>query len=199
MDKKVLSAKAITLYVFAAISLVLGILFATPVTNDIAGINFDSVVTGIVFLVGGIYLLAPNFIKGKDKFKWLFFTEIVIILLVALLGFILPEFIDSLSGSILPLNQWVGLLFIFHAITNLVVDRFGTSKLKNYLFIAYILLAVLGGLLLDSRSIDIPLLITIVIVGLFIVVALILGIKAYKLPKVTKKIKEEKKNEKKDK
>ncbi|VEU82527.1 hypothetical protein [Acholeplasma hippikon] len=197
MEKKVLSGKAIFFYVLAALSLIVGVLFATPVTNDLFGINFDKVVTGVLLLVGGTYLLLPNFMKSKDKFRWLFLTEIVVVFLVALLGFILPEFIDSLSSNTLPINQWVGLLFMLHATVHLVVDRFGSKKIKNYLFLLYILIAVFGGLLLDSKSINIPFLITLLIVALFVVVAIILAIKAYKLPKVTKKEKEVKEEKKK--
>lgn len=198
-EKKVLSAKAIVLYILAGLCLLFGVLFATPVTDNIGGINLDKVFTGVILLVAGTYFLIPIFVKHKDNFKWLIFIEIIVIILVSLLGFILPEFIDSLNKSNLVVNQWAGLLLIFHAVVHLVVDRFSQTKIKNYLFLLYILLAIFGGLLLDSKSINIPFFITIFIVGLFVVIAIILGYKAFKLPKVMKKVEEVKEKKEKEK
>lgn len=189
MEKKALSKKSIVLLVLSVLSLVLGILFATPVTNDIAGINFDTVATGLVLILAGFYLVVPLFKSLKGNLKIVIFIELIAILVISLFGFILPEFIKDLKSDTFGVNFWVGLILVMHAVIHLLIDRTRTDKLGNWAYSVYILIAVVGGFLIDSKSINLNALITVLVVVLFIGLAVYLAIKALFIPKTTKKVK----------
>lgn len=188
-EKLVLSTKAITLYVLAVLALGLGILFSTPVTEDIGGINVDKVVTGVILLFLGGWLLIPGINKGKNEYKWLLFAELVLITVISVIGFILPEFIPELEQNTFTPNVWIGLILILHALVHLLIERFSDAKLTWWLFLVYLFTIAMGGLLIDSRSIDIPILITIFVVTLFVILTIYLLLKATRTPKVLKEVK----------
>ncbi len=188
IEKSVLSTKAIIFYVIAAVMLGLGILFATPITKDLFGINFNLVTTGIILLIGGTWLLFPSIKKVQKNLRILLIVELFIVYLIAILGFILPEFVESLQQSAYSVNIWIGLLMIFHGIAHLVVERFSEKKLNIWLFLMYLVVIALGGLITDSKMIDITTLIIVVVVALFALIAGFIAFKAMKFPKVVKMV-----------
>lgn len=188
IEKSVLSTKAIIYYVIAAVMLGLGILFATPITKDLFGINFNLVTTGMILLIGGTWLLFPSIKKVQKNLRILLIVELFMIYIIAIIGFILPEFVDTLGQSTYSVNIWIGLLMIFHGIAHLIVERFSEKKLNIWLFLMYLLLIALGGLITDSQMIDIPTLIIVVVVALFILIVGYFAYKAMKIPKVLKMV-----------
>jgi len=189
-EKQVFSTKSILLFVFSGLMLALGILFATPLTQNLFDLNFDKLITGLLLLVGGAWYIFKDFKKNEKNLKYLKLAEFILIIVISLYGFILPEFVDSLSSYNIAPNIWLGSLIVFHGIVVLLFETKKETNIKSWKLIGYLLLIAFGGLILDSKSIQVELIIKLVVVGLFLLIAVLSGLKALKLPKVTKQVKE---------
>lgn len=190
LTKNVLSKKAIVFYVIAGIFFALSIAFIFGWSRDVFGFNLDKIVTGLVLLVGGCFLLVPPFMKKKDGFKWLIFGELLIITAVSIVGFILPEFMTELEQNVGAASMWIGIILIIHALVHLFMDRFSDQSMKHWLFALYLFILAIGAFIIDSKSVNVDLIIKIVVIALFAVLAICFVYLAYKQPKVEKEVKE---------
>lgn len=189
ITKNVLSKKAVLLYVVAGIFFALAIAFIFGWSRDVFGYNLDKIVTGIVLLIGGCFLLVPPFLKKKDGFKWLIFGELLVISAVSIVGFILPEFMTELEQNVGSASMWIGIILIIHALVHLFMDRFSDQNIKHWLFAFYLFLLAIGALIIDSKSINVDLIIKIVVIALFSVLSICFVYLAFKEPKDQKEVK----------
>ncbi|MBN3490505.1 hypothetical protein JV173_03145 [Acholeplasma equirhinis] len=189
-EKQVIAPKAILLFVAAFLLLGVGVLFATPITEDLFGLNFDQLIIGFLLLIGGSIFLLKDFKSMKKDLKYLTIIELVFVVIISLYGFILPEFVDDLKALNLSVNVYLGFLVIFHGISTLVVERFNETKMPLWKLVAFGLLVAAGGLILDSRTLQVGIIIKVFVVGLCLLLATIVLLKALKLPKVTKQVKD---------
>lgn len=190
LTKNVLSKKAISFYVLACIFFGLAIAFIFGWSRDVFGFNLDKIVTGLVLLIGGCFLLVPPFMKKKDGFKWLIFGELLVIAAVSIIGFILPEFMTELEQNVGSASMWIGIVLMIHALVHLFMDRFSDKNMKHWLFSFYLFLLAIGAFIIDSKSINVDLIIKIVVISLFTVLAVCFVYLAFKEPKVQKEVKE---------
>jgi len=120
----------------------------------------------------------------------LIFGELLIITAVSIVGFILPEFMAELEQNVGAASMWIGIILIIHALVHLFMDRFSDQSMKHWLFAFYLFLLVIGAFIIDSKSINVDLIIKIVVIALFAVLAICFVYLAYKQPKVEKEVKE---------
>lgn len=178
------SKKSIFYLVLAAISFGLMVVFIFDWSKNFFGYNLDNIITGVILLAGGYYLLIPVFLKKKDQFKWLIFSELFILTVVSTVTLILPEFIENLDPIKGSASLWLGLLLMLHAVVHLFIDRFNEEKMKPWMFAGLLILLAFGAFILDSKTINVDMIIKVCVVALFLILALTLLYIALRLPRV---------------
>ena len=160
------------------------------------GLDLLMLTSGMLILLLAVYLIFPSIKSCHNSFKKIYIGEFVIILFIAIFGFLVPfatalygnpfHLIDiGNAGETKGLSLWYGLVFCIHGVIKLAECAFSKPSKKALVFGIGIVLVAVGVYLIfnGARLVSIIELViagAVALVGLLLTVTAILGISKYK-------------------
>jgi len=153
----------IMFYVLAVIAATLAILFGLEVISEIGSFNPGMFIMGLIIIGFGYILNCINFKSKTQNAKTIAIVEMIVVVVIALIGFIIPSFgVTNLAGFG-SATRWVAIILIMHAAIKLILNRHASLKFNHIFFYLYLVFLVLGGYLLTQNIIEAHVSISIVV------------------------------------
>jgi len=173
-----------------------GIVISFSRNSAYPGLDLLMLTSGMLISLLAVYLIFPSIKSCHNSFKKIYIGEFIIILFMAIFGFLVP-FATALFGNpfylinigyvsgVQGLSFWYGLVFCIHGIVKLAECAFSKPSKKALVFGIGIVLVAVGIYLIfnGARLVSVIELIiawAIALIGLLLTITAIRGMSAYK-------------------
>lgn len=160
------------------------------------GLDLLMLTSGMIMMLLVAYLIFPSIKSCHNSFKKIYIGEFIIILFVAIFGFLVP-FATALlgnpfylvnighAGGAQGLSFWYGLVFCIHGVIKLAECAFSKPSKKALVFVIGIVLVAVGVYLIFNgvrlvSIIELVIAWVIALVGLLLTVAAVWGMSKHK-------------------